>query len=413
MYLRLLIAAAVICLLAQQAKSQPPEAASAQNAVRQLQQYLRQPADKRGAINKQPFAQTPLTATAAKQAAGLLQASYNAGIRDERKKEVASGAMTAGGKTMRVFHSLHGKKPATGRSLYISMHGGGGAPAAVNDSQWRNQQRLYRIAEGVYVAPRAPTNTWNLWHEAHIDGFFDRLIENMVVVHNVNPDRVYLLGYSAGGDGVYQLAPRMADRFAAAAMMAGHPNDASPRGLRNLPLAIHVGGRDAAYKRNEVAAQWGRKLDALQKDDPQGYVHHVQIHADKGHWMDRQDAAALPWMAKFNRQPLPERIVWRQDDVTHTRFYWLETPASEAKNGVEFTAARNGQQFAVASDQATHVRILLNDEMAKLDQPVTVKSGGKTLFNGQVKRTIATLNQSLQTRSTAPLFSAVVEVKLK
>ena len=38
----------------------------------------------------------------------------------------------------------------------------------------------------------------------------DRLIENLVVFEGVDPNRVYLLGYSAGGDGVYQLAPRMA-----------------------------------------------------------------------------------------------------------------------------------------------------------------------------------------------------------
>jgi poly(3-hydroxybutyrate) depolymerase len=49
----------------------------------------------------------------------------------------------------------------------------------------------------------------------------------MSLFRGVNPDKVYLLGYPAGGDGVWQLAPRMADRFAAAAMMAGHPNGAS------------------------------------------------------------------------------------------------------------------------------------------------------------------------------------------
>ena len=41
-----------------------------------------------------------------------------------------------------------------------------------------------------------------------------------------------VVGYSAGGDGVYQLAPRMADSWAAAAMMAGHPNGVSPLSLR-------------------------------------------------------------------------------------------------------------------------------------------------------------------------------------
>ena len=63
------------------------------------------------------------------------------------------------------------------------------------------------------------------------------------------------MGYSAGGDGVYQLAPRMADRLAVASMMAGHPNDASPLGLRNIGFAIHVGALDSGYNRNKVAAK--------------------------------------------------------------------------------------------------------------------------------------------------------------
>ena len=72
--------------------------------------------------------------------------------------------------------------------------------------QWENQKKLYTLEEGIYLAPRSPTNTWNLWHEAHIDRLFGRLIEDLIVLEDVNPDRVYVLGYSAGGDGVYQLA---------------------------------------------------------------------------------------------------------------------------------------------------------------------------------------------------------------
>ena len=51
-------------------------------------------------------------------------------------------------------------------------------------------------------------------------------------------------------------------------MMAGHPNEASPLGLRNLPFAIHVGADDAAYNRNKVAREWGEKLDKLREGRP-------------------------------------------------------------------------------------------------------------------------------------------------
>ena len=77
---------------------------------------------------------------------------------------------------MKFEYKIFGEKPKGGRSLYLSLHGGGGAPTRVNDRQWRNQIRLYQPKEGVYLAPRAPTDTWNLWHQAHIDPMLDRLI---------------------------------------------------------------------------------------------------------------------------------------------------------------------------------------------------------------------------------------------
>jgi predicted peptidase len=299
------------------------------DALADLKQYLATEAKDRAPLDKQPFATAPLARADVEAAQKLLWEDHAARIRASRADEMKERKLVDGKLEMPFFYTVHGEKPKNGRSLFISMHGGGGAPKAVNDQQYENQKRLYKPAEGVYLAPRAPTDKWNLWHEGHIDKLFARLIENLIVFEDVDPNRVYLMGYSAGGDGVYQLAPRMADRFAAASMMAGHPNDANPLGLRNLPFAIHVGAKDAGYNRNKAAAEWGQKLDALQKADPDGYAHVTELHEGKGHWMDRDDAKAVPWMADFTRNVTPKKVVWRQSGTTHDRFYWLAVPASQ------------------------------------------------------------------------------------
>ncbi|MFM1801014.1 MAG: hypothetical protein RJA81_366, partial [Planctomycetota bacterium] len=219
-----------------------------------------------------------------------------------RAEELKSGKVRFGEKEMPFIYKTFGEKPAKGHSLWISMHGGGGAPKAVNDRQWENQKRLYQLNEGIYLVPRAPTDTWDLWHQGHIDPMFTRLIENMVIVEGVNPDRVYIMGYSAGGDGVYQLAPRMADQLAGAAMMAGHPNETQPLGLRNLPFVLQMGGNDSAYNRNRIAREWAVKLEDLQTKDREGYPHFVKIYEGKGHWMDGEDKVAIPWLEKFSRR---------------------------------------------------------------------------------------------------------------
>ena len=412
------LAACVLCSCATDKARESAESTASRKAVREVESWLRVPRDDRPALANAAFATVPLTREGAAAALNALWQDHAAFIRETRAAEMRDKVIQLGELKMKFDWLSCTNAPATnGRSLFISMHGGGGAPTSVNDSQWRNQVRLgnsYKPSEGIYVAPRAPTDAWNLWHQAHIDTFFDRLIENFVVLENVNPNRVYILGYSAGGDGVYQLGPRMADRWAAASMMAGHPNEASPLGLRNVPFAIQVGGNDSAYKRNTVAAEWGKKLDDLLKADPTGYPHFTEIHAGKPHWMGLEDRKAIPWMEQFTRDPLPEKIVWRQDDVTHTRSYWLARPKEEVKRGQQIIAERAGQTITLSSTNAQTVTVLLNDRMLNLDREVVIRADNKELVCRRAPRTVATLARTLSERGDTNLaFSAETTVTLR
>jgi dienelactone hydrolase len=331
--------------------------------------------------------------------------------RNARAAELNGKSIQLGDKTLRWQDKTFGEAPAGGRSLWISMHGGGNAPPRVNDQQWQNQVRLYEPAEGIYLAPRAPTDTWNLWHEGHIDPMFERLIEGHVALRGVNPNKVYLMGYSAGGDGGWQLAPRMADRFAAAAMMAGHPNEASLLGLRNLPFGIFMGGADAAYDRNKIAAERAAELGQLAKDDPGGYVHLSRIYEGLPHWMDRKDAEAVPWMATFTRNPWPKKIVWLQDDITHDRFYWLKIPdKGAAKAGQKIVATVDGQTIRLDGEVPAKTELRLSDELVDLDQPVTVTVNGRQVHHGKVVRTAAAIRTSLAERLDLPAAATAVLV---
>lgn len=402
----------VIALLAPLVPAADPTAAQSAAAVDALKAELAaRPTPDRNLAAK-AFASIPLTKADAAAARRLLWQAHSAFITKDRSAEFREKTLKDGKLEMPYFVKTFGKKPARGWSLWVSMHGGGGTPKAVNDQQWENQKKLYTLEEGVYLAPRAPTNTWNLWHEGHVDRLFGRLIEDWVVLGEVDPDRVYVMGYSAGGDGVYQLAPRMADHWAAAAMMAGHPNDASPLGLRNVPFALQVGGKDAAFNRNKIAAEWGEQLDRLRKADPDGYPHFVKVHEDKGHWMKLEDKVALPWMAKYQRNPVPKRVVWKQSSVTHDRLYWLAVPPGEAKAGSLVAATIDGQTVTVtAAERVKNLLVRLDDRMLDLDRPVRVTYRGKTLHDGIAPRTAATMARTLVGRGDPKLvFDAEVAV---
>ena len=201
------------------------------------------------------------------------------------------------------------------------------------------------------------------------------------------------MGRSAGGDGVYQLAPRMADRFAAAAMSAGHPNEASPLGLRNIPFAIHMGELDHRYNRYKVAVDWGNQLKALQKNDPGGYEYFVKIYKGKPHWMDNLEASALIWMSDFIRNPYPEKIIWRQDDVLHERFYWLKNINPSVGDLIK--AEIDGQIININSSTVSKIMIQLNDNFIDMDKKVVVNYRGKNLYNGYVSRNENVIKDSI------------------
>lgn len=353
-----------------------------------------------------------LSRDAADRLAADLYTVWAARERPLREEELNSGVITCGTDQMRIWFQSIGEAPQDGRALYISLHGGGSAPAEVNDQQWQNQQKLYAPKDCIYVAPRAPTDSWNMWHQAPLDALLDRLIQDMVLARGVNPDRVCIMGYSAGGDGVYQLAPRMADRFAAAAMMAGHPNETRPDGLRNLPFTLHMGAEDSAFKRNEVARTWKEQLAKLRAADPDGYPHFVKLHAGMGHWMQRKDAEAVPWMESRRRRTRPQRVVWLQDDVVHPRFYWLATSAPKA--GARCVAQISGQCIDIEECSGfTDLRIRLDDLMCDLDQPVTLRWQGQVLCEQRVPRQRGIIEATLRERGDARgIYCAEISVPL-
>ena len=366
--------------------------------IKSLTNWLALRPYQRPGFTAESFSRTGLTRSEADQAATLLLTDARNQRAAQLKKGWEEKALTDGEYVLKFEYRLFGEKPKDGRSLFISLHGGGNAPAAVNDQQWKNQIGLYKPSEGVYVAPRAPTNTWNLWHEAHIDPLLDQLIQAAVLTEGVNPDKVYIMGYSAGGDGVYQLATRMTDRWAAAAMMAGHPNEVTPVNLRNIGFTLHMGALDKAYDRNKIAERWGHWLDSLQTADPGGYKHQVQLHEGRSHWMQREDTVAVSWMMQFRRNPIPDKVVWKQDDRLLPDFYWLAAPENQRKAGREAIVSYKGNTVRIEKNDYDTLLIRLNDRMMNLDKAVAVFYDGKRIFNARVKRTAGTLRQTIASR---------------
>lgn len=382
--------------------------ASAQ--IQEFEAWIKSPAE---SLEKASFAKKKLNKQQSDRATFLVDSLWTEATALRLKEEWKKLKLVHDTLTLACACRDFGRMPADGRSLYISMHGGGGVPKEVNDEQWVNQIYLYKPTEGLYVAPRAPWNTWDLWCRPGLDELLEKLIQAAVVFEGVNPNKVYLMGYSAGGDGVWRMAPRMADKWAAASMMAGHPGNTQQVNLRNLPFMIWMGEHDSAYNRNTLAKERGEVMDSLQMNDPKGYTHSTNIIEGKGHWMDLVDSESLGWMAQYRRNPYPTKIVWRQEEVVREHFYWLSAPADELAHGKSIVARIEGNNIIIEKCDYSHITIHLNDKMLDLDKKVTVIYNGKKVFKKRVKRTIANLYNTMNTRGDySYVFPVSIDVKL-
>jgi predicted esterase len=315
-------------------------------------------------------------------------------------EELSAKKIVIDDKNLKWMEKTFGDEPDGKHSLWITLHGGGQATTEENDQNWRGYYGRYEFPPGsINVAPRAPADTWDMWHIKEVDGLFDRLIADMVLRRGVDPNRVYLIGYSAGGDGVYQLAPRLADRFAAAGMCAGHPNDVTPEGLRNLPFFLYMGGADSAYHRNTVVGEFSAKIDVLQAADPAGYVHRLTVYPGLPHDMQHREEEMIPRMSPLSREVWPARVVWKQSArALHTRFYWLERAPETVRRDEIYAAHVEGQTISIEAPDTGSLTLRLSDALLDLDRPVRVVAGGRSIFDGTVPRSFAAVVQSLRER---------------
>ncbi len=112
-------------------------------------QWVETPDEQRGAISDQDFASEVLPPDQVNLVTDFLAADLAARQRSAWRAEFESKELSSGTLKMPFDFRVFGSPGVEGRSLFISMHGGGGAPARVNDRQWENQKRLYEPPEGV------------------------------------------------------------------------------------------------------------------------------------------------------------------------------------------------------------------------------------------------------------------------
>ncbi len=302
-----------------------------------------------------------------------------------------------------------GKRPRNGWPLFIAMHGGGGAPQEVNDSQWRHMQIYYKDQPSVegyqYVALRAPNNVWNGFYDDYVCPLVINLIEQFTLFHDIDPDRVHLMGYSHGGYGAFFLGPKIPDRFAAIHASASAKTDGtiSPRSLRNTPFSFMIGEKDTAYGRRERCERFNTEIEELKKGNPGFYPVLFEYKAGFGHG-GLPDRDKIRDMYPNIRNPKPSSLTWDLTDGFLKDHFWIhvDNPA----RGMVVEAKINGNMVTLITRNDPKVTLYLDPTQVDVSRPVEFVVNGKSQKR-RVAPLLSTYCQSMAARGDARLSGSI------
>jgi len=276
-----------------------------------------------------------------------------------------------------------GERPAKGWPLFIAMHGGGGAPKAVNDSQWKQMQRYYKDhpeAGGyLYLALRAPNDTWNGFYDNYVYPLIDNLILQFRLFGDIDPDKVFIMGYSHGGYGAYAIGPKMPDRFAAIHASAAAATDGETTGktLRTTPFTVMVGELDTMYGRYERNQKFKEQIEQLRGGRADIYPVTITIVKGNGH-TGLPDRDKIKDMYPAVRNPVPRELTWLMTDGVVRDFFWLHV-ARPGKQQEILTSCQHNRFVITANAGVTNATVLMDTRLVDFKQPVDIELNGATV----------------------------------
>jgi predicted peptidase len=158
--------------------------------------------------------------------------------------------------------------------LIYYLHGGMGRGDDLERLKW---YPLVKMAEQndslpfIILTPQCPMGA--TWTDTEL---LIALLDEILSNYAVDPDRVYLTGYSMGGSGVWYLAYEYPDRFAAIAPMAGIGNKFWASRLKDMPIWVFHGAQDTTIAVLET-------IDMVRALKSKGGHIEVTIDPERGH----------------------------------------------------------------------------------------------------------------------------------
>jgi len=305
--------------------------------------------------------------------------------------------------------------------------------------------KAFMDAGMIGVGPSAPVSTkrWERWCLPEADDYLRDVIIEFQSRFNTDPNRVFLLGHSMGGFGVYQHVQVQPDSFAAALVHGGSWYTAYWPIIHGTQLWIVHGVRDSepGGRPHYTDIAFARLAGKLLKE--QDLTYEIREHPGQHPLPNGMDhiRAFIARMPVTRRDPFQSRVVvasprgWTAGDMRdapHNRWlsiveaapgnltydaarhkgarqFWgmprenwenwrLEHVRQERPGSMVDAVNRGGNRFEVTTRNVRRFAIWLHPQMVDFSEPVHVTVNGSPAFEQRVRASVATALASYERR---------------
>lgn len=317
-----------------------------------------------------------------------------------------------------IRYRLIRKRKTKDASLLVILHSGGPS-SSVNDRTWNALARHRDAPFDLIAMPRVWNDTTGAgWVRESGPVAVDAMIREIVRTYPVDPNRVYLQGYSMGGYGACYIGSLAPDRFAALGVCAAGFSAGGARvaNLMHVPVAIHIGENDHASDHVGSARRFKTLLDEAKQAMGGAYEYVYEEYAGTGHQLPPSaQTDTFRWMSDFVRDPAPEHVVWEpftsERYPTHKHYqYWLHLP--QTRSGMRIDARIEGNRITVETRKVREFTIFLNEDLVDLEKSVTVKVNGRQAFRGRPKPSLSAIVETYASREDEKMICSYrIDVK--
>ena len=244
---------------------------------------------------------------------------------------------------------------------------------------------LHGLGDGPIIVPSidsmvqiGPFGRGDMWYHGIGEQDVFECIELAKQIFNIDPDRIYLCGFSMGGAGAFDLGLKYPDIWAACVPVCGTIGNLDlVANSRNLPFWINTGSEDQV-----VPAKYSKR--AYQKAIELGFEHWKYTEYEgMGHsfWIDWGQIEK--WLLSQKRLRSPSSISFTSEKPA--RAYWSEiTEKLSCKRSARIDVETASQKIVVNISNIADYTLYLKDAPVRLSQELTIIENDKQIFQGHI-----------------------------